>query len=511
MRWAAVLFPVLCAGVIVWAPGVPDDSELVESGGDYVIGKEAEADTQAEADTEDEADADAEAYAEELAMLSEEQIRKRQELHNFMDLQYYAEISVGTPPQTLTGVIDTGSFELVVFPKGCEDCSIAGAYSPGESSSYRPGTLENSLSFGSGDIESTQAWEKVAIGPFSPKEQYFWEAHSASMPVLAHAKFQSIIGVGPPETPAADSWGYVKSAVTEIRTLLAKGKMPQPNRYAEVQQDLRTALEMSRSRPLLSNFGAQLFSVCLGRRPGSKGFFVWNDTSALEQPGLFYSIPVVGRHTWAVQMSKVHLAENGPAVEGAATIPLPGCSGCTAIADSGTSLLVLPTESVDHFVKVLSTRLSPSCDNLDQLPSIVFSINGFEFSLGPDAYMGHLTGSVPAYMADVASFRRVALKGEAAKCTVAVMESYSRTTYGPLWILGIPFFRKYYATFDLGKDTSKRSLHIAPASESCVPLSPSSSMAIAQRERVYQRQLDLSNLAMPPALVKAATHGLVDV
>lgn len=454
--------------------------------------------------------------SEGLARLPLEQAQNRQELFNFKDLQYYAELSVGTPPQKFTGVIDTGSFELVVFSRACEDCGGA-TYDAGASSSHRAGTLANSLSYGSGEIQANHSCDKFAIGPFQPKDQCFWEGISASMPLLANAQFQAIIGIGPPETPAADAWAFAKSTLRHINRYFRKhlGEGPPNDLFEQANEDISTALQISEARPLLSNFEVRMFSVCLGKRPGSNGFFVWNDTLPLQQPELFHTLPVVGKHTWTVRMAGVHLSERVPTPESEGTIPMPGCAdGCSAIVDSGTSLLVMPTDAVDAFVQLLKTRIGPGCTNLHQLPDIVFDLSGVEVSLSPDAYMGQVSGDVPAYINDVVRVRHLELDdltGGSGRCQVAVMESFTQTEHGPLWILGMPFFRKYYTTFDVGSNASERSIRVALANDACTPVSPKVPMARAAREVVVQRrEIDLSHV-LPPSILRQAREDFLHI
>jgi len=441
----------------------------------------------------------------------------RQELSNFKDLQYYAEISVGTPAQKFNGVVDTGSFELVLFSKLCEDCGSATAYDGQGSASHRAGTLSNSLSYGSGDVQANQSWDMVSIGTFQPREQCFWEGLSASMPILANANFQSIIGIGPPETPAADAWSFARNSMAHIgRRLRRHPGEPVPDYLvSQANQEFSMALHMSEARPLLTNFEVRMFSICLGHRPGSSGVLVWNDTTALQQPELFRRLPVVGKRTWTVRMAGVHLAERSPVPAEDESVVLPGCpNGCSAIIDSGTSLLVMPTETIDAFTHLLNSRIGPNCSNLHQLPDIIFSFDGLQVSLPPDAYMGQVSGSLPAYIEDVVRIRhlKVDSRGGGTQCEVAVMESFTQTEHGPLWILGMPFFRKYYTTFDLGSSMAERAIHVAFASEACTPVRPEAPLAMDDRSLLMQRrEIDLSHVLPPTILRKAPQRSFLRV
>jgi len=57
---------------------------------------------------------------------------------DFMDAQYFIDVSIGTPPQTFTMVPDTGSSNLWVYSKSCWalPCWTHSLYDKSKSSTY---------------------------------------------------------------------------------------------------------------------------------------------------------------------------------------------------------------------------------------------------------------------------------------------------------------------------------------------------------------------------------------
>jgi len=451
--------------------------------------------------------------------------KTRQTLTNYHDLQYVAYLSIGK--QTLTGIVDTGSFEMVVFSKQCGSCGKAGKYIPNISSSYHMGTLTNRQTYGSGDAFSKEATDTVSIASGAQVNQTFWEVTHAQMPLLLNAEFQAIVGVGPPETPAADAWASVSSTVHMVQRHLANGALPPMATAKRVKTSADVAAEMSRSPPMLGTLRVSAFSVCLGSRPGSDGFLTWNDTSSLEQPSLFTHVPVIGRHTWTLHLTGVWLAEplgvtggQDAAHKGKLQFmeelrplqTLIGCrGGCGAVVDSGTSMLMMPASAIEALSQAVQ-RTDGDCSNIHELPDLVFDFDGIKVSLPPDSYVAEVLGEVPAYLEGLARVRR--LRKKRSRCELLVMESSSETNYGPLWILGMPFFRSYYTSFQLGRSSAERSIHVTPAGEDCIPGSEVPAFAATnaggvRSRRCHLRRVDPSKMLISHNAWRASTSSFM--
>jgi len=405
----------------------------------------------------------------------------RQTLENFGDVQYSGEIMIGG--QKLRGVMDTGSFELLVFSKRCEKCGNNQTlmYDPDASRDYREGELMAEHTFGSGVALSVDAYDTVHVGPFSARNQPFWEVFDAAMPVLEGASFQAIVGVGPPAS-AAEAESIKKAEKQHKRTEevasskrrgsgMGHGALSEAP-HAPMHQD-QDGREQDN---LCMNLGVRSFSVCIGRHPGDPGHVVWNDASPDMYPHVFTHVPVVGSIHWGVRMTAPRMGR-----ESQNEIRL-GCEhGCGAVIDTGTSLIAAPPDVIKR-VEQEMTKLDSDCSNLHELPDLVFNLGGKEFSLPPHAYIGQVDGDAVPSFSDIVRFR-----WRTTKCEPLLLSIDTPTQYGPMWILGLPFFRKYYTTFSFsveskhGRRTSvHKQLSIARSDSHCQPENATSLLGMPQ-------------------------------
>lgn len=496
----------------------------------------------------------------------------RMELENMMDLQYYGKFELGG--QMIRGIIDTGSFELVVFSKSCHSCGMASKYSETASTTFRKGNNTAVQAYGSGSCESDDGWDDINLACFGAKSQSMWLAKKCQMPALLMAQFNAVIGIGPPGQPEFTARMQLEEVKKIEESLAAQGKkLPQDVEQAKTK--LEGMLADALQKPaMLENFGIKTFSHCLGRKKGSPGYMVWNDDKRDGAPGTM-KIHVAGNITWGIQIDEMSFSMPGGEI-----VPF-GCKGgCGAVVDSGTSLTAVPTSTYKAALKELQGHFTGSdCSDLSQYPDLIIKTGGHSLRLPPSSYLGTVSSmmggmggmsgiakylhldklggevasdpeTVKAATAAAAAAARAAEAanqaaaaaataakaaaeaaqmaakaagaavggdepavspqgsipgaptGKADPCQLLMMDiGEKQTPLGPMLILGMPFFRQFYTTFDLGAGRGDRSLFVTKASDDCEPIEehPEALKAFRMRrsDDITARRLDASLIRGP--------------
>jgi len=420
----------------------------------------------------------------------------RQPLQNLGDVQYTGEVEVGG--QKLQGILDTGSFELLVLSKECAVCGDpTKLFDSAQSHNFREGDEIVQHSFGSGTTMSSRGFDTVRVGPLESKKQAFWQVFDAMMPILEESTFGAIVGVGPPDSAskiedqedgAEDVPMVMSSKVPKGRHLQMTGRPASP----EVSS-------------VCSQFGVQTFSVCIGQQSGSHGFFVWNDAPPTEQGREFTAVEVAGEIHWAGKMTDVQMGQTAAPNDGGFTL----CKdGCAAVIDSGTSLIAAPSSVIQEVEEAL-VSLREDCSNLGDMPDLVFQLGGETFSLPPDAYIGQIVNHGAPALKDILHMR---FRSRHYSCVPLFMNIDVDSQLGPMWILGLPFFRKYYTTFSFDTTVSpvKKFMSMALADDECNP-ADSSALLARDRSEMRPKKIDLSQLRVPRWAEEAMKHGRVTV
>ncbi|XP_002518445.2 aspartic proteinase [Ricinus communis] len=227
-------------------------------------------------------------------------------LKNYLDAQYYGEIGIGTPPQKFTVVFDTGSSNLWVPSSKCifsVACFFHSRYKSGQSSTYKKNGKSAEIHYGSGAISGFFSSDNVVVGNLVVKDQEFIEATKEPGVTFVAAKFDGILGLGFQEIS-------VGNAVPVWYNMIKQGLIKEP-----------------------------VFSFWLNRNTQGEegGEIVFGSVDLNHYKGKHTYVPVTQKGYWQFEMGDVLIGHK----------PTEYCAGgCSAIADSGTSLLAGPTTVV---------------------------------------------------------------------------------------------------------------------------------------------------------------------
>ncbi|KAF8409592.1 hypothetical protein HHK36_005670 [Tetracentron sinense] len=237
-------------------------------------------------------------------------------LKNYMDAQYFGEIGVGTPPQKFTMIFDTGSSNMWVPSSKCYlsvACFFHSKYKSILSSTYKKNGKSAEIQYGTGAISGFFSQDHVTVGDLVVKNQEFIEATKEPGITFLAAKFDGILGLGFQEIS-------VGNAVPVWYNMVNQGLVKKP-----------------------------LFSFWFNRNTEEEegGEIVFGGVDPNHYKGEHTYVPVMQKGYWQVGLRKfpaiaVQQFDMGDVLIGGKTTGF--CAGsCSAIADSGTSLLAGPT------------------------------------------------------------------------------------------------------------------------------------------------------------------------
>jgi|EP00945_MAST-04E_sp_MAST-4E-sp1_P000897 cathepsin D len=317
-------------------------------------------------------------------------------LKNIKNTQYIGTIGIGTPPQNIHVIFDTGSANLWVTSSLCESdaCGMHESYNHKLSTTYVANGEEVSVRFGTGDIEGMLSADDFHVGPMVVKAQTFGEITVENGNVFATSHFAGIAGLA---FPALSAYSH-----TPVFDNIMGQKLLATN----------------------------MFAFYYSKLPRQESALFFGGPDPEFYTGKITWIPVMKQFYWEIRLQDIYVGDT----------PMNFCSpggsyttdeaGCKIVLDTGTSLIAGPSDAIGSLLSRLD--VTNHCKSKSELPRISLKVGGTKFFMEPDDYV---------------------LDGEEDEdCKPAFMPLDVPSPRGPLFILGDAFMRKFYTIFDRAED-----------------------------------------------------------
>uniref|UniRef100_A0AAY5KXZ1 Cathepsin D n=1 Tax=Esox lucius TaxID=8010 RepID=A0AAY5KXZ1_ESOLU len=313
-------------------------------------------------------------------------------LKNYDDAQFYGDIGLGSPPQILRVSFDTGSNYLWVPSKKCSitevSCLIHRKYNETMSSTYIKNGKQFSVYYGMGNVAGYLSQDTCSIGSISIKGQVFGEAVKMNGANFVGAKFDGVLGMSYP----------TDVGMTPVFDNIMKEKLLENN----------------------------VFSFYLNHKISPNqlgGQLVLGGTDPAYYTGDFHYVNVTRKELWNIHVDR--------SVQDVTLCT----SGCEAAVDTGTSLILGPTNEISALQRAVGAvpwsggKYVVACEKVSSLPMVSFTISGKVYPLTGEQYILRWTSKG----------KKICLLGFLA---TSITE----------WILGDVFIAAYYTVFDRDSD-----------------------------------------------------------
>jgi hypothetical protein len=271
-------------------------------------------------------------------------------VYDYMNAQYFVELSIGTPPQYFKVCPDTGSSNLWVPSKDCDSiaCYFHDVYDHSSSSTYTPDGRNVSIHYGSGECAGIASADNVTIGGLNANMTFAEMTTEGSISFIA-AQFDGIMGLA----------------------------------FKNISVDsIDPPLKVFYDQHLIDKY---IVAFKLGKTPGDVGEMTIGDWDPSQFTGDISWFPVAKELWWYFDLDDILV--DGVSVGFCQQTDTGKCAG---VLDTGTSMIIGPPKYMDIVMKDI--EVDALCRNIDQNPTITFVINGYKFPLTPEDYVLNLSG-----------------------------------------------------------------------------------------------------------------------
>uniref|UniRef100_A0A8R1HSU3 Peptidase A1 domain-containing protein n=1 Tax=Caenorhabditis japonica TaxID=281687 RepID=A0A8R1HSU3_CAEJA len=319
---------------------------------------------------------------------------------DYFDDFYLGNITLGTPAQTVTIVLDTGSSNLWVIDAACNSEACNGDPKSGfpkhkfnttASSTFVTESRKFSISYGSGSCSGHLGKDTITMGGLTISNQEFGVAETLAS-VFAEQPVDGILGLGWPA--------------------LAEDKVIPP------------------MQNLLPQLDSPLFTVWLDRKihgsdGGNGGLITYGATDTINCDSDISYVPLTSKTYWEF------------ALDGFSVGSYSETKTAKVISDTGTSWIGAPHAVISAVVKATGAKFDWStelytvdCSTMQTQPDLVFTIGGKPYNV-----------KSVEYILDLGLSKN--------KCALTFF-GMTYMGFGPSWILGDTFIRQYCNVYDIG-------------------------------------------------------------
>ena len=317
--------------------------------------------------------------------------RGRVVINNKHRTEYYSSILLGSQKTRLYVALDTGSTDIWVPGKQCSSCGCRykAFFDEDKSDTFSTQNQVMNIRYGQGNMQGVVGYDSLSLGGLEVSHQGFGLATYIS-DNFKNVAFDGIFGLAYSPLSKDHLTPWIDNAVEQ-------GVIPK----AIFSFYLSNSPQNGNSRLIIGEPDPKFY----------QGDINWHPLVPLRPglpKGLYYSVSMDGI---AVDDENIPL-----------TCQYHG--SCSAIVDSGTSLIVGPEDDVLHILNYLN--VASDCSNIHQLPDLKFKIDGVDYAVPPEFYV-------------VKQVDYQGLEG----CIAGIAPKKTSK-----WILGDAFMRAFYVIID---------------------------------------------------------------
>lgn len=314
---------------------------------------------------------------------------------NYLDLQYYGPITVGTPPQSFTVIFDTGSSNLWVPSVDCSGIVCAGKnkFDKSKSSTSVDDGRTLKIQYGSGNVSGPVEIDTINFGGQDVTGVYFGD--------MTHLSF-NFIG-----TEADGILGLAWPSISEL--------------------GLPTVFDLMIQQGVVDE---HVFSFYLTQTPDKSGSqLILGGTDPKYYSGDIKYYDLRAENYWLINMQDIQI--NGSSVAAGHTGKM------KAVIDTGTSVIVGSTDIIDEIMSTLgfkNRQQDVDCSKVSSLPDISFFFDSDEYPLSSEMYIIPVT------------------QNGVTQCLIGFQGGYLGPIITPGLIVGDSFLKAYYSVYDVDNE-----------------------------------------------------------